>query len=168
MSSIVILLALITTAPSPGFEARFHSPQGRATLLQHFDVWSDQALKVSRNLLDGSDVDSNRVVDRLDNPLYKRYRIQRNYRQSVSREHLVITFYDSPVSNIITTVDGEMALLEIVIGIKPTGKAGGYVLDKLYTVDTEGRIHQHLQSDGNKRQLFNEFVGRIIEAKKRQ
>ena len=164
MNSIVILLALIPNAPNPGFEARFHSPQERAILLQHFDVWSEQAMILGRNLLTASEVDSNQLF--ADNPHNKRFGIHRNYRQSVSREHLVITFYGSPVSNIITTESGDMALLEIVIGLKPARDAGRYTLDKIYSIDEEGRIHQHLQVDRSKQQSFNDFVGRIIQAKK--
>jgi hypothetical protein len=164
MSSIVIFLAMIPTAPNPGFEARFHSPQGRATLLQHFDVWSEQALLLAQDLLNGSEVDSNNLVD---NPHHKRYAIQRNYRESVRHEHFVITFYGSPVSNIVTTKDGDMALLEIVISLKPAEDASRYTLDRIFSVDEEGRIHQHLQGDGGKHESFNDFVSRIIQAKQR-
>ena len=165
MNSIVVLVSLILSAPNPGFEARIHSPQGRATPLKHFDEWSEQALRVCRNLFDGSDVGSD---GKFDNPNLQRYIFQRNYRQSVSREHLVITFYGSPASNIVTTKDGEMALLEIVIGLKPAGDGSRYTLDKIYSVDDEGRIHQHLQADGGKQQSFNDFVSRIIQATKQR
>lgn len=166
MRSILILLALIPSAPNPGFEARFHSPHGQATLLKHFDVWSDQAMLVSRSLLEGSQIDADNLF--VDNPNQKRFAIQRNYRESVSREHLVITFYDNPADNIIKTKNGDIALLEIVIGLSRVQQSTRFSLDKIYTVDEEGRIHQHLQPDDGKRKVFNEFIDGIVQAKSQQ
>jgi hypothetical protein len=160
MSFTMLVASVVLIAPNPGFAAEFHSPQNGAGAIRHSDFWRDAALKTCRNLLDGSDVDSNSVAP--DNPHHKRFRIHRNYRQSVTREHFVITFYGSPVSNSVTTADGDLDLLEIIVGLKRSQNADGYELDRIYSVDEEGRIHQHIQPDERKTQQFNDFVRTII------
>jgi hypothetical protein len=162
MGIYVVLLSAVFGAEDPGFVVQFYTPQTASAEMAAGTSWSTELLIASRNLVAGSRTDPRELV--LDGGELTD-QIHHNYRASVAREYLVVTFRGPPVSSTIKDKDGERDVSHIVVGLTlPNGKKE-YDVDKIYTIDRSNPLlHQHVQDDQKKRDAFIRALRAIVQA----
>ena len=163
MGVYVVLLAAFLGAEDPGFTIQFYTPQTTSAAIPAGTSWSTELLVASRNLVAASRTDPHDLI--IDGGELTD-QIHRNYRASVARDYVVVTFHGPPVSPRIKTEDGERDVSQIVIGLKRPDGQKTYEVDTIYTIDeTNPVLHQQIQNDAKKREAFIRALRAIVPTK---
>lgn len=165
MGVCIVMISAFFAAEDPGFTIHLYTPQETSAVTPAATSWSNTLLIASQQLVADSRTDPHDLVVDGGNLTDQ---IHRNYRASVARDYVVVTFHGPPVSPFIKTEDGERDISQIVVGLKRSDDKKNYEVDKVYTIDeTVPVLHQQIQNDPMKHQAFIRALRVIVPAKSR-